>query len=405
MNVAIRSVQEATGLPPASATTSVWGIADSQSAAAATEAYAEDPKAKDMMARVAHKVHEGKPIVMTRPLNVVTTPSHRYTSGNRWADKTVALEHDVLGHNLLRLPFNFAPPEVQGDQYQLGPKALGRYLQLRETAALAALHREHFGPKCTAWQPGRGVPIEWFNYHQQRHILMHRVTTIPTMTELARRTAYREVVVPGKCWFCGQPDTVRHAWNCLPTRHVVNYILEGWYTWLDQHWYADRVVDRAVVEETHGASYIVVWCMATTTTAFQTEGLSVATQDSVGVQFLQQVVDASMRLHQYRYEHREVAFREQNPHLQHHTLKSWLHGLWEEKNRGTKGGEDKADDDDDMDGEGAEDCSDSEEEDWSTDDDSQDWEEWLKADPGEGHPSEQDEDEDWDLQDDIRVAD
>ena len=43
MNVAIRSVQEATGLPPASSTTSVWGIADSQSAEAATEAYAEDP--------------------------------------------------------------------------------------------------------------------------------------------------------------------------------------------------------------------------------------------------------------------------------------------------------------------------------------------------------------------------
>ena len=53
-----------------------------------------------------------------------------------------------------------------------------------------------------------------------------------------------------------------------------------------------------MVGETRGASYIVVWCMATTTNAFKTEGLSVATQDSVGVQFLQQVVDAFMRLHQ-----------------------------------------------------------------------------------------------------------
>ena len=133
----------------------------------------------------------------------------------------------------------------------------------------------------------------------------------PYDDELARRTAYREVVVPGKCWFCGQPDTVRHAWDCVPTRHVVNHILGGWYAWLNQHWYADRVVDTAMVKETRGASYIVVWCMATTTNAFQTEGLSVATQDSVGVQFLQQVVDASMRLHQYRYEHREVAFKVQ----------------------------------------------------------------------------------------------
>ena len=231
---------------------------------------------------------------------------------------------------------------------------------------------------------------------------MHRVTTIPTMTELARRTAYREVVVPGKCWFCGHPDTVRHAWDCVPTRHVVNHILEGWYAWLNQHWYADRVVDRAMVGETRGASYIVVWCMATTTNAFQTEGLSVATQDSVGVQFLQQVVDASMRLHQYRYEHREVIFKGQNPHLKHQTIKTWLHGLWEEKNRGTR---EEADEDDDPGVAETEDGTDSEEEDWSTDDDSQDWETRLMAGLESDHPGEQDEDEEWDLQDDIDVAD
>ena len=209
MNVAIKSAHEATGLPPASSETSVWGIADSQSSEGATKTYVEDPRARCMMSGVAHKVHGGKP--MTRPFNIAVTPSHRYTSCNRCADKSVAREHDVLGHNLLRLPFNWAPPEVQGDHYQLGPKALGRYLQRRETEPLAALHKEHFGPKDTAWQPGRGIPIEWFNYRQQRHILMHRVTTIPTMTELARRTAYREVVIPDACWFCGQPDTVRHA--------------------------------------------------------------------------------------------------------------------------------------------------------------------------------------------------
>ena len=157
-----------------------------------------------------------------------------------------------------------------------------------------------------------------------------------------------------------------------------------------------------MVEETRGASYIVVWCMATTTNAFQTEGLSMATQDSVGVQFLQQVVDASMRLHQYRYEHREVIFNDQNPRLKHHTIKTWLHGLWEEKNRGTK---EEADEDDDLGEAGAEDGTDSEEEDWSTDYDSQDWETRLMAGLEEDHPSEQDEDEDWDLQDDIHVAD
>ena len=92
-------------------------MGDSQSAEGATAAYVEDPKAHFMMSGVAYQVHEGKPIVMTRPVNIVITPSHRITSCNQCADKTVLLEHDVLGHNLLRRLFNFTPPEVQGDHY------------------------------------------------------------------------------------------------------------------------------------------------------------------------------------------------------------------------------------------------------------------------------------------------
>ena len=163
MNVAIRSAPEATSLPPASSETSIWGIGDSQSAEGATKAYVEDPKAHCMMSSVARKVHEGKPIVMTRPFNIAITPSQRCSSCKRSVDRSVALHHDVLGHNLLRLAFNYAPPEVQGDHYQLGPKAVGRYLQRRETAAPIALHEENSGPTDHAWQPGRGVPIEWFN--------------------------------------------------------------------------------------------------------------------------------------------------------------------------------------------------------------------------------------------------
>ena len=144
MNTAIKSAHEATGLPPPDLEHSIWG--DSQAAEAATEAYVVHPKAHCMMSRLAYQVHEGKHFVMTRPLNIVITPSHRFTSGNRGADKTVLQEHDLLGHNLLRRPFNFAPPEVQGDHYQLGPSVLGRYLQRKDTAALDALHEDNFGP-------------------------------------------------------------------------------------------------------------------------------------------------------------------------------------------------------------------------------------------------------------------
>ena len=66
------------------------------------------------------------------------------------------------------------------------------------TKALIALHKDNFGPSSGVWQPGRGLPVEWFTSHQQRHILLHRAGTVPTMAELARRTAYQEVI--GGAW-------------------------------------------------------------------------------------------------------------------------------------------------------------------------------------------------------------
>ena len=84
---------------------------------------------------------------------------------------------------------------------------------------------------------------------------------------------------------------------------------------------------------------MIVWCMATNTDGFRRDGLRVATQDSIGVQFLKRVVDASMRLHKHRYTHREDSFRRKHPQLQ--TAKRWRHGLWECKNRGQKVGEEE----------------------------------------------------------------
>ena len=289
-----------------------------------------------MMSGVAYPLREGKPIVMTGQVNIVITPSPRVTSCNRWADKIVILEHGVLGHNMLQRSFIFAPAEVQGDHYQLGPKALCWYLQQRDTAALAPVHKETFGPTYDACQPGRGVPVEWFNSHQLRHILLHRVGMITTMAELATRTAYREVIVPGLCCFCRQPDTVRHAWDRLPSTHIVRHLLKGLCAWIQKTRYMDRQVERHIEKEMGGASYLVVWYMATTTEGFRQDNLSVATQDSMGVQFLKQLLDASMKLHRYRYEHCENYFRVQ--HLGLRAIKQWLHDHWENKNRGNKGG-------------------------------------------------------------------
>ena len=310
MNSMIRAVMEATDLPPADSEHAIWGVGDSQSAESATRSYAEDPKAHCMMSGISYQVHGGEPISLDRPLNIVVTPSHRFTSCNRGADKTVLLEHNVLGHCLLRRPFHFAPPEVQGDQFQQGPKALSQYLQRKNTADLVTWQKDNFGPSSTAWKTGRGVPIEWFSPQQQRHVLLQRAGTVPTMTEVARRMLYRDVMMPGICWFCGQPDTRQHVWNCVTAIHVSTYLRDQLRAWIQTNRYKDEQTDNRVAKETWGSDYLMVWAMATATEGFRKDSLSVATKDSMGMQFLKHTVDASVKLHQYRYTHREPYFRE-----------------------------------------------------------------------------------------------
>ena len=266
MNSMIRAPMGA-ALPQADPEHATFAVGDSQAAEAATRSYAEHPKAHCMMAGIFSQIHEARPIVLDKPLNIVITPSHRFTSSNRAADKAVLLEHKTLGHCLLRRPFHFAPPEVQGDQFQLGPKALGQYLQRKCTADLVAWQNKNFGPSSTAWKKGRGVPVEWFTSHQQRHILQ-RAGTVPTMLELERRMSCRDVAIPGTCWFSGQPDTRQHAWDCMPTIHVATYLRRELHEWIREYRYCDRQTDEKVAKETWASDYLVVWAMATLTDGF-----------------------------------------------------------------------------------------------------------------------------------------
>ena len=103
-----------------------------------------------MTTGISSQTQDAQPIVLDKPLNIVSTPSHRFTCANRVDDKTVLPETKALGHCLLRRPFHFAPPEVQGDQYQLGPTALGQYLKRKGTADLVAWQKRNFGPNSTA---------------------------------------------------------------------------------------------------------------------------------------------------------------------------------------------------------------------------------------------------------------
>ena len=249
----------------------------------------------------------------------------------------------------------------------MGPKALGKYLQQQCTAALVELQKKNFPPDCKAWQPGRGVPVEWFTPLHQRHILLQRCGTVPVMVELARRVAYRDVTISGACWFCGCADTRQHAWECLATIEVARHLRDGLIDWARSYWYCERLTEKGVQKEAWGADFLVVWAMATTTDGFRKDGLSVATPESMGVQFLQRAVEASVRLHAYRYEHRQEYFRRQYPHMS--SIQQWLHTLLEGKRKGKGGGGDYDEEDvaedaagEEPDGEG-----------WVTDEDEEEW--------------------------------
>ena len=151
-------------------------------------------------------------------------------------------------------------------------------------------------------------------------------------------------------------------------------------------------------KETWGSDFLVVWAMATATDGFQTDKLSVAAAESMGVQFLIQAVDASMRLHNYRYTHRQVFFRRQYPHMA--TIRQWLHTLLEGKRKG--GGEEEDDGEDER---GV--AASKEEPDragWFTDEDEADWAERFLAEVAEDPVDESSDDEDdWLQNDDFRM--
>ena len=138
--------------------------------------------------------------------------------------------------------------------------------------------------------------------------------------------------------------------------------------------------------------------MATATDGFRKDGLSVASADSMGVQFIKRAVDASVKLDQYQYTHREDSFRETYPQLS--SIRQWMHELWESKHRGHKG-----DDEDPETERGEEDSpADSDVADRTTDEDKGEWEARFRdgtlQDQGEGSS---DEEVEWPLCDDIRV--
>ena len=132
----------------------------------------------------------------------------------------------------------------------------------------------------------------------------------------------------------------------------------------------------------------MVWAVATTTDGFRKDGLSVATPESMGVQFLMQAGDASRRLHKYRNEHRQEFFRRKYPHMC--SIRQWLHALLESKRKGK--GEEGYDKDEEVEGETLEEEPDGAG--WTTDEDEEDWAKRFPEEHEEEPPGDASDDED-----------
>ena len=147
----ITYVLVAAALPPG---TIVWIIVDSESSAAALKAYIRNPRTKGMMSQIYAQAIGYEPLELSVAINILVVPSHRFTMVNAWADFATRLRPSADGSRMFRRYFHIALPEPYQQQYQLGPKALRKYLHAKAGKALATVNRAEFGE---AWKPSREI--------------------------------------------------------------------------------------------------------------------------------------------------------------------------------------------------------------------------------------------------------
>ena len=111
----ITYVQAANRLPQG---TVVWMTPDSQSAVAALRSYVNNPRAKGMMTQIYAQDLDYGPLEVRIALNILTTPSHRFTMVKAWADYATKLKPRLDGSRTFRRYFHFVPPEPYKQQYQ-----------------------------------------------------------------------------------------------------------------------------------------------------------------------------------------------------------------------------------------------------------------------------------------------
>ena len=171
-------------------------------------------------------------MVPTWAINVITMPSHWITDLNVRVDAATEDPPEMDLTWVLRRPFSFLPPVTYRDQRQLSPTALGDWLQEQASIPARVGYEACWGAHYT---PGGGLPLDWFDSDQQRHISAHRMDNIPTMIVLAHRSSHCDTVLDTTCLLCGaHQETAPHLWACSAQSHEWRPARERLAAWLDR---------------------------------------------------------------------------------------------------------------------------------------------------------------------------
>ena len=128
--------------------------------------------------------------------------------------------------------YSFVPPVPFRYQCQLSLTALSDWLQDRACIPAQAIYEARWG---VTFMPGGGLPLDWFDHDQQRHITAHRMDNIPTMAVLAHRSSHQGTVLDTTCLLCGtQPETAPHLWGRSAQSHEWGPARRRLAAWLDQ---------------------------------------------------------------------------------------------------------------------------------------------------------------------------
>ena len=139
-----------------------------------------------------------------------------------------------------------------------------------------------------------GLPLDWFDHDQQRHIMVHRMDIIPTMTVLAHRSSHPDTVLDATCLLCGaQPETAPHLWACSAQSHEWGTARRRLATWLDQKVGTGAAPVRHQLWE---PAVLEQWAATLRTPWMQRAHLEYTGPHALGTEFLCHAIEESIRV-------------------------------------------------------------------------------------------------------------